>query len=66
MIRSRDGALSGYTMELLENIARLVPFRYDVTFSQENAGFGKRKRNEWSGMAGELVRGVGTGGNTSE
>ncbi len=53
-----DG-LYGYIPDLLDNLAAVVPFTYNLTVVRDGQGAGRRLRGRsWSGMTGEILRNV--------
>ena len=55
---SRHG-VEGYIIDLLDKIADVVPFRYDLHLVADGKGIGTRgQHGQWSGMIGELLREV--------
>lgn len=51
--------LEGYCIELIERLSELMDFDYDLVIPQDNSPGMKLPSGEWTGLVGDLAKGVG-------
>lgn len=58
--RKGNDRFQGFAVDLIDEIARMLDFEYEI-YLVHDGNFGSKKSNgEWNGMIGELLAGVRT------
>ena len=53
-----DGSFSGYMVDLMDEVARRLNFKYEFHLSPDGKYGSPQRDGTWNGMVGELVKGV--------
>jgi hypothetical protein len=59
MRNTADGKLEGYSIDLIENIAKMLHFRLEIYLAPDGLYGGKATGGGYNGIVGQLIKGVG-------
>lgn len=54
MIDNGDGTFSGFMVDLLNGLSKVIGFSYDITINPDNM-YGQETNGKWNGLIGELL-----------
>lgn len=57
-MENKDGKLEGFSIDLIENIAEMLSFRYEVYLSPDGLYGGWNKETGYTGIVGEITKNV--------
>ena len=61
MMVNKDGEQEGFSIDLIEKIADMLSFRYDIYLSPDGLYGGGSEEKGYTGIVGEITENVSTG-----
>lgn len=58
VMRNNEGKLEGYSIDLIDYIAKMLNFRYDIYLAPDGLYGGKAVGGGYNGLVGQLTKGV--------